>query len=160
MSGKAGVWVDHRQSIIVALGADGPQTSHIVSHVEKHPERTGDSPLKGPYEARQVPRDDSRQRALTGHLNTYYDTVVAALRNYDALLLLGPGEAKGELQKRLIKAKLGARIEAVETADKMTDPQIVAKVRAHFGASAPRVPQDGPRVPQDGEDATRSGDEP
>jgi hypothetical protein len=29
----------------------------------------------------------------------------------------------------------------VETEEKMTDPQIIAKVRAYFGMSAPRAPQ-------------------
>jgi hypothetical protein len=139
MTDKAGVWIDHRKALIVVLSPDGEHTTLIASQVEKHPERGGDSPLKGSYEARQVPADDSRQRALTGELNLYYDAVIAAIRNYENLLLFGPGEAKGELHKRLVKMKLGARIAAVETEDKMTDRQIVAKVRAHFGLGAPRA---------------------
>jgi hypothetical protein len=95
--------------------------------------------MKGAYEARQVPADDSRQRALTGELNIYYDKVIAGLRDYRRLFLLGPGEAKTELRSRLIKSKLGTRVEAVETADKMTDRQLIAKVHTHFGAAAPRV---------------------
>jgi hypothetical protein len=138
MGGKAGVWIDHRGSVIVALTEDGEHITHIASNVEKHLARSGDSPLKGTYEPLQVPPDDRRQRALTGELNTYYDSVIAAIRNYDSLLLLGPGEAKGELHKRLVKSKLNARVDAVETADKMTDPQIAAKVRAHFGLKAQR----------------------
>jgi len=139
MNDHAGVWIDHRKAVIVGLTPDGEVTTVILSRVEKHPERAGDSPMKGAYEARQVPADDSRQRALTGELNIYYDAVIAGLRNYGSLLLLGPGEAKTELQSRLIKSKLGARVVAVETADKMTDRQIVAKVRAHFGGAPPRV---------------------
>jgi hypothetical protein len=138
MGGKAGVWIDHRGSVIVALTQDGEHITHISSNVEKHLARGGDSPLKGSYEPLQVPPDDRRQRALTGELNTYYDSVIAAIRNYDSLLLFGPGEAKGELHKRLVKSKLNARVDAVETADKMTDPQIAAKVRAHFGIEAER----------------------
>jgi hypothetical protein len=111
----------------------------ILSKVEKHLERGGDSPMEGAYESRQVPADDSRQRALTGGLNIYYDAVIASLRGYGTLLLLGPGEAKGELHSRLIKSKLAARVAAVETAGKMTDRQIVAKVRTYFGAAAPRI---------------------
>jgi hypothetical protein len=132
MTGKAGVWIDHRRAVLVTLTASGERTTTILSKVEKHPERGGDSPLKGSYEASQVPADDSRQRALTGELNNYYDSVIAALRESESLLLFGPGEAKGELHKRLVKMKLGARVSAVEAADKMTGPQIVAKVRAHF----------------------------
>ena len=138
MSSKVGVWLDHRKSVIVTLNSNGEHITHIVSRVEKHLERGGDSPLKGSYEPLQVPPDDRRQMALTGDLNTYYDSVIAAIRHYDSLLLLGPGEAKGELHKRLVKSKLNARVDAVETADKMTDPQIAAKVRAHFGVAGDR----------------------
>ena len=138
MGGKAGVWIDHRGSVIVALTDGGEHITHIASNVEKHLERGGDSPLKGAYEPLQVPPDDRRQMALTGDLNTYYDLVITAMRNYDHVLLLGPGEAKGELHKRLVKSKLNARVDAVETADKMADPQIAARVRAHFGLAAER----------------------
>ena len=136
MSGNAGEWVDHRKAVVVELTAGGEKTRVLASEVEKHPERGGDSPLKGRYEARQVPADDKRQRAHTGELNAYYAAVVEALRGYDRLMLFGPGEAKEELHQCLLKAKLGDRVVAVQTEDKMTDPQIVAKVRAFFGAAA------------------------
>ena len=133
---KAGVWIDHRKAVIVIVGAAEEHTLTIASNVEKHPERSGDSPLKGPYEARQVPADDSRQRALTGDLNVYYDAVIAAIRNAGQLLIFGPGEAKGELKKRLEKNKLGGLVAAVETVDKMTDRQIAGKVRDYFAGSS------------------------
>jgi hypothetical protein len=136
MNSKAGVWIDHRRSVIVMLTASGERITHIGSNVEKHLERSGDSPLKGRYEAHQVPADDARQRALTGELNNYYDAVIASVRDAANILLFGPGEAKGELHKRFLMAKLGPRVEAVETEDKMTDPEIVAKVHAHFGFEA------------------------
>jgi hypothetical protein len=139
MSDKAGVWIDHRRAVVVVLSADGEHFHEILSKVEKHPERGGDRPMHGSYEARQVPADDSRQRALTGELNGYYDAVIATLGPCAPLLLFGPGEAKGELHQRLVKMKLGAAVAAVETEDKMTNPQIVAKVRAYFGEKMSRV---------------------
>ena len=138
MTGKAGVWIDHRRAVVVSVTSDGEHISSIASNVEKHPERGGDSPLKGKYEARQVPADDSRQRALTGELNQFYDSVIAAVRGFQQVLLFGPGEAKGELHKRLDKLKLGGLVTGVETEDKMTEPQIVAKVRSHFGMPSRR----------------------
>jgi len=70
--------------------------------------------------------------------------VIAALRNVDSLIILGPGEAKGELKRRLVKNKLGARIAAVETMDKMSDRQIAAKVRAYFSTAwSPKAPKSG-----------------
>src|ERR1700685_1685467 len=101
--------------MIVGLSADGELTTLILSKVEKHLERGGDSPMKGSYEARQVPADDSRQRAFTGELNHYYDAVIAALPQGADLLVFGPGEAKGELHKRIAKKQPKARVLAVQT---------------------------------------------
>jgi hypothetical protein len=144
MKQKAGVWIDHRKAVIVTVTPSGEHTSVMVSKVEKHPERSGDSPLKGRYESLQVPADDSRQRALTGERNIYYDAVIAALRNAQSLIIFGPGESKSELKKRLVKNKLGGRVAAVETVDKMTDRQIAAKVREYFsGAWSAKAPKYG-----------------
>lgn len=141
---KIGIWIDHRKAVIVAVTPTAEHTVRIVSNVEKHLQRSGDSPLKGQFESAQVPADDSRQRALTGALNIYYDTVIAAVRNADSLVILGPGEAKGELKKRLVKHKLGERIGAVETMDNATDRQIAARVREYFSnAWAPKGPKTG-----------------
>jgi hypothetical protein len=139
MNDNAGVWIDHRKARIVGLTPDGELITVVLSKVEKHLERSGDSPMKGAYEAAQVPADDRRQRALTGELNIYYDAVIEALRNYGKLLVFGPGEAKGELHARLLKKNLGDRVAAVEPAGRMTDHQVTAKVRAHFGVAAARV---------------------
>jgi hypothetical protein len=72
MRTKTGLWIDHRKDIIVTVTDKGEEIGLIVSKVEKQLRRSGDSPLKGPYEAQQVPADGSRQRAFTGHLNIYY----------------------------------------------------------------------------------------
>ena len=135
MSTQMGLWIDHRRAIIVAITEKGEETGLVISKVEKQLRRSGDSPLNGSYEPRRVPAEDSRQRAFTGHLNIYYDAVIACIREAESILIFGPGEAKGELKVRLEKHKLGGRIAAIETADKMTDRQIAAKVREHFEAT-------------------------
>ncbi len=133
---KAGVWIDHRKALMVFIVPTGERTLHFVSKVERQLRRSGDSPLKGRYAADQVPADDSRQKALTGELNVYYDAVIAALRNAESFVVFGPGEAKSELKSRLVKNKLGRRLSAVTTADKMTDRQIAAKVREYFSTQS------------------------
>ncbi len=139
MGDKGGVWIDHRKAVVVALSGGSERHLVVLSKVEKHLERGGDSPLKGRFEAHQVPADDSQQRSLTNKLNGFYDEVIATLANLDLILLFGPGEAKHELDKRLKKLKRDVHVEPLETEDKMTDPQIVAKVRSHFGAGAKRA---------------------
>ena len=132
MRTKVGLWIDHKKAIVVAVTDEGEEIGLTISKIEKQLRRTGDSPLKGPYEALQVPTDDSGQRALTGHLNIYYDAVIASIRDAESILIFGPGEAKVELKERLEGNSLGGRIVGIETVDKMTDRQIAAKVRKHF----------------------------
>ncbi len=132
MRTKVGLWIDHKKAVVVAVTDKEEEIGLIISKVEKQLRRAGDSPLKGPYEPQQVPADDSRQRMFTGHLNIYYDAVVASIREAESILIFGPGEAKNELKARLEGSNLGERIVGVETVDKMTDRQIAAKVRRYF----------------------------
>ena len=132
MNTSVGLWIDHRKSVIVIISDSGEKTLEIKSNVESQPGRVAGVRSTVPFEPQQVPADDRHERELTGHLNQYYAEVIAAIRTAKSILILGPGEAKGELKKRLDHAQLGQCILAVETADKMTDRQIAAKVREYF----------------------------
>ncbi len=66
-------------------------------------------------------------------LDRYYDEVIGRIGTPDALFVVGPGEARLELTARLGHvAALSACAVDVEAADRLTEPQIVAKVKAHF----------------------------
>jgi stalled ribosome rescue protein Dom34 len=122
MTKTVGVWIDHRKAVIVFVAGKEEEIKLISSKEEKQHGQSGVS----------KPADDIRQRELTGHLNSYYDEVISCIRDAESILIFGPGEAKGEIKKRLEKDNLGGRVVGVEPADKMTDPQIVAQVREHF----------------------------
>ena len=130
--GTIGIWIDHRKAVLARVDASGEHVETMLSNVEKHPERAGDSQLRGSYEARQVSADDRRQRSLTGHLNGFYDAVIARTADCAIILIFGPGEAKVELKHRFEQAKRSPHIACVETTDKLTDRQITAKVRDYF----------------------------
>jgi len=132
MKTLAGLWIDHREAVIVFLSDKGQETRRIKSDVEKQLRRSGRSPSDAPFEAQMVSADDSRERDYTGHLAIYYDEVISCLRPAEAIMVFGPGEAKGELRKRIERNKLDLRVTWVETSDKMTERQIAQKVREHY----------------------------
>ena len=138
METTVGLWIDHRKAIIVAVTDKGEETKLIISKVEKQPGRFAGVRSTTSYESQQVRADDSRERKFTGHLNIYYDAVIACIRDAESILIFGPGEAKGELQKRIKKTNLGGRIVGIETVDKMTDRQIELKVRQYFQEKSAR----------------------
>jgi hypothetical protein len=130
---EIGLWIDHREAVIVSLRGDAEQTTHISSESGKHLRYSGSSHSKTPDGLKEVTSEDGRDRKFGNVLNEFYDEVVAAVRGAESIQVFGPGEAKGELEKRLERAGLKEHILAVEAADKMTDRQIAAKVRERFG---------------------------
>ena len=122
-----GLWIDHRKAVIVTVSDEGEQVKEITSHMEKHV-RFSDAASKGSQ------GEDVRDRQFENHLNSYYDAVIAVIRDGDFIQIFGPGEAKGELEKRLEHEGLKEHLLAIETVDKMTDRQIAAKVRDRFQA--------------------------
>jgi stalled ribosome rescue protein Dom34 len=126
MKKHAGLWIDHRKAVIVIVTDEGETLSEIASNMEKHVRFTGDT-ASGVGST-----EDGRDRKFGNHLNSYYERVVAVLHGADSIQIFGPGEAKGELSKRLEHEGLKGHVLVVETVDKMTDRQIAAKVREHF----------------------------
>jgi hypothetical protein len=137
MRTKVGLWIDHRKALIVAVTDKGEEIRLIISKVEKQPGRSGGIRSTTPYESQLVPADDSRERRSTGLLNIYYNAVIACIRDAESILIFGPGEAKGELKKRLVRNKLGGRIVGIETIDRMTDRQIRRKFDGTSKKTAP-----------------------
>jgi stalled ribosome rescue protein Dom34 len=117
MKKELGLWIDHSEALIVTLAGEGEVSKRIRSDM-------GDAP--------EGSNEDSRDRRIDNQLHKYYSEVVTAIQEADAILILGPGEAKGELKKLLEQEKRSSRTVSVETTDKLTEPQIVAKVRDHF----------------------------
>ena len=125
MKREAGLWIDHRKAVIVTITEDGLETKQIQSNLDKHVRFSSGSSEDGTAE-------DMQDRQFVNRLNSFYDEVIAAIRDVESILIIGPGEAKGELVKRLEREKFGGRIVGLVTVDKMTNPQIAEKVRQYF----------------------------
>ncbi len=124
MKKAVGLWIDHREAVIITVADEGEAIQRIRSDVEPHGRFSAHAPEGSP--------EDRRDRRFGEHLQRYYDEVIATIRDADAILIMGPGEAKGELAQRLEHAKLSDRIVGIATVDKLTEPQIAAKIRQHF----------------------------
>lgn len=125
MSHVGGVWIDHKKAVIVSIAAGKVTTKTLESDVGPHPHFAGSQ--EGGGEKKYEERHNL-------HLDQFYDKVISQIGQPDFLLLFGPGEAKLQLKDRLGRSHASSeRIVAVESADKLTDPQIVAKVKEHYG---------------------------
>lgn len=121
MKKEIGLWIDHRKAVIVIIKDGDDEIKTIKSNMEKHVRFTSEDG-RG---------EDVRDRQFENHLNSFYDEVIAYIRDATSVQIFGPGEAKGELEKRIEHEGLKTPV-TVEAADKMTDGQVSAKVRGHF----------------------------
>src|SRR5512135_1078284 len=114
MKKEIGLWLDHREAIIVILTDGGEEIKHITSGSGKHMRYSGSSHPKTPEGLKEVTSEDQRDRKFGNDLNKYYDEIIAAIRDAESIRIFGPGEAKGELEKRLEHEGLKAHILAIE----------------------------------------------
>jgi hypothetical protein len=125
MGQDVGVWIDHKKAVIVSVAAGQVTTRTVESDTKAHPRYSGSQEGGGEKKYEERHNQD---------LDRYYDDVIGQLGKPDAILLFGPGEAKLQLKERLARSKASSEsIVAVESTDKLTDPQIVAKVKEHYG---------------------------
>ena len=130
MDRNVGVWIDHKQAYLIWYQAGRVET--IPSSIEPPVHFSGGTQLggklnqKGDLELRHNDRYKLQ-------LHKYYQQVVVALKDAKSIFVMGPGKAKIEFEKVLKRYKaLQKRLLKIETADKMTKNQMVARVKKFY----------------------------
>ena len=107
MAKYAVLWTSHKQTIIVSI-TDGVEK---IVHVE--------SKGKGGVE--------EKWRQLRGE---HYRKVIRAIQNAQEIFIFGPAQAKMELKIETLKSEpLAHRVVGTETADAMTENELVKRAR-------------------------------
>jgi stalled ribosome rescue protein Dom34 len=129
MTINAGVWIDHHKAVVLRITDLGEDIRQIISDDNKTVRSASGARAKSAHTRNDFVAEDKLERKAESRLNKYYDEVIALLKDVDSIFILGPGEAKGELKKRIESKKLKGQIAHVETVDKMTDHEIAEHVR-------------------------------
>ena len=132
MKREVGLWIDHRKTVIVTVENEVEMIREIRSNMEKHVRFSSGTRSKAPFKTHMATAEDMRDRQFGDHLGRYYEGIVSLIKDADSIWIMGPGEAKVELENRLKRDELGGRIVGLVTVDKLTDHQIAAKVRDFF----------------------------
>jgi hypothetical protein len=133
MNTRAGVWIDHKKAVIAVVGRD--TTTVVESDVPGHTRFTGGGGYPGSTSSQRGGSERQSEERNRNALDHYFDEVIKALGHAEALLIFGPGEAKQQLVERLghVTTRPKPNI-TMDTADKLTDAQIIAKVSKYFDA--------------------------
>ena len=133
MTKNIGLWIDHERTFLVSLKNREEKIIKIESEVESHIKSLGGSRTASPYGPQDVAAEKKLERKRKQHLHHFYQNIIGVIKDADHLFIFGPGAAKVELEKEIKKSKqLSAKISGIEPADKMTERQIIAKIKKYF----------------------------
>lgn len=132
---KMGIWIDHKEAILVSLHNAQTTIERIESNAESHFRPSGGWKASGTNVAQSVSKEQTADERRKHQFHNFYQEVIEKTSKVDTLYIMGPGEAKIELSKEIEKIKgEHVRIAAVEPCDSLTENQIVAQVKSFFSA--------------------------
>jgi hypothetical protein len=128
---KVGIWIDHRRAVVVTIENGEESIKTIEGEVDHKPKAAGRSGNPTKYGPQATINEHRVEENYKLHVVNFYKDVIKTIGKPDELLVMGPAQAKLEFASELEKvSELRGIALKIETADKMTDPQIAAKVRA------------------------------
>jgi len=132
MKREVGLWIDHTKAIIVTIFEKKDETRRVNSNIAKYVHFSGGSYSNPLYGICDISGKGKQDRAFKVFLSIYYQDILSLILYADTVWIFGPGAAKGELEQHLQDHLPNSRIVGIESVRKMTDRQIVAKVRQHY----------------------------
>lgn len=134
MKRQTGIWIDTSKAIIVTLeGGKDEKISEIDSDVENrvYHDKEGDKgTFSGVHHGNSESKFENRKKE---QIDFFIKEVLSHVKGADELFVFGPAETKIRLEQKIQDEKLFAnKLKAVETADKMTLNEIVAKVKKFY----------------------------
>ena len=133
MKKQTGIWLDSSKAIVVTLSGTEENVKEIQSDIENriHHESEGDQgTFMGQHHLSQERKFDERKRH---QIENYVKRIIESIRNDDELYVFGPSEIKLRLKSMIEEDKqISTRLKSVETSDKMTLNQVIAKVKDFY----------------------------
>ena len=88
---KAGVWIDHKQAIVVLITARSQEIKRIAFDIDQPGLPAGSSRGKHKFRPNDFVAEDRLERKVESDRKNYYDDVIACIQGTASLLVLGPG---------------------------------------------------------------------
>ncbi|NTW55479.1 MAG: hypothetical protein HGB20_00340 [Chlorobiaceae bacterium] len=133
MKKNTGIWIDHRDALVVSIEGDETTVLHIESGADSHFKPSGGWKSSGTSVAQSVASEHADEERRKHQYHAFYKNIIKILGDSDAIVIFGPGEAKTELAKEMEHAgTFQGKVRGVETLDRVTENQFIAHVKDFF----------------------------
>lgn len=128
-----GIWLDKNQAHVVVLQNNNETLKTIPSNIEHFNVRGGSGTrLKGGPQ--DVVQDSKYLEREKHQFRNYFNEIISEIEDAENIVIFGPAEAKIKFKKELEEnhKNVDEKVSKVETADSMTNNQVIAWVRDFY----------------------------
>lgn len=124
VNAQLGIWIDRKQAVIVSVTRDHSVLTRLRSSLRSH------GRYHGPHDSGGERKYEARHEQALAH---YLDAVARHVERGDEVLILGPGDTKRALARRIgqIKSLIGVTTKAA-AADKINDAELISTIRKRY----------------------------
>lgn len=132
MKNNLGVWIDGTKAVIVNLSKDS--VTEVIANIDSKTNHLtdgdkGDFLGAGHHNGNEKTYDERKKHQTQLFLNN----VMTEIKGADGIYIFGPSEMKSHLKTHIESdKKLATVLKAVDSAEKMSENQIVAAVKKQF----------------------------
>ena len=141
------VWVDAREAVIASWSGGAADLKHLESDVPARHRSTGH--LRHRPEVRHGggrPSQNALERHRQEHLARFVEQVARRLPDDEDVVILGPGHVRDRLARQLASSDIqhrGERTVSVEPVGRLSERQLIARLRTLQGATPTRQKVEG-----------------
>jgi hypothetical protein len=133
-SNKTGVWMDFSHAVFVDPYSTDPVFEVLSSLNSAHERKRGEETSKTSFQAGQISNNEFSVHQKEIHdKKHYFKSIADRLKQYDEIFFFGPTDASRLLFMQLQEMpEFKNKKLSWERSDKMTDNQLLARVKKHF----------------------------
>jgi hypothetical protein len=133
MKKQTGIWIDTKQAVIVFLEGNNHTIKTIHSNIESRERIPGETRWFTRFGNQFLNFEKKKKNRRANEIREYLKKVVNEIKPAGELVLFGPAGMKKELEKAIWSETTHSPvIRAVETADNMTENQMIAWVKNYY----------------------------
>ncbi|MCK4344946.1 MAG: hypothetical protein KAX05_06625 [Bacteroidales bacterium] len=133
MEKNIGIWLDNEKAYIITLVNNNERVEKIESNVESRVRYNGEKKAYSRLGGMFINPQKKKTKRKKHQLKDYFDNILQKTRDANEIYIFGPADAKNNLKKTFQKEKnLKEKVKKVESSDKLTQNQMVARVKKVF----------------------------
>lgn len=128
-----GIWIDLERAVVMSWEEGQLKIQNIFAEIEDYHVKGG-ARSKTPYGPQDNVSEHKYLERKKHQIQSYFNQIQKLIFQAEELYIIGPAKTKNELYRFLVnKPQFRYKPITVETADLMTQNQMVAKVKKFFG---------------------------